>query len=440
MDASSSSKTFNQSCTTNQVSEEKSSSIKEAEGIDRAPGPSFTGEDTEDNLLSQLADFDFANSSDSDTQAPCPSTGLRKKKLPKKSTYQQLKQRNAENVQKWNEIIAKGEIRYDTLPPLSSFYELPAEPPEKIVRNRNLDDMTEVFQCNAWDNVVWDDEQKQQALEAISKHQNVKVDSDKKEKLEAEAYKFWDDFYGNHKNKFFRDRNWLFSEFPELESPFGASVDPEEAVQKLVEYRSQDTYPGEKSNFKVLEVGCGAGNTVFPLLAWNNNPNLYVYCCDFSPQAVALVHKEPTFDAARCTPFVLDITDENPVTPFPEGSLDVITTIFVMSAISPGKFSQVVKNFHKFLKPGGLVLFRDYGRYDLAQLRFKEGRCIDDNFYMRGDGTRAYFFEEEEVETMFVKGGFEKHSLIVDRRLQVNRIKELKMYRIWVQGKFRKTW
>ena len=31
------------------------------------------------------------------------------------------------------------------------------------------------------------------------------------------------------------------------------------------------------------------GNTVFPILEYNNNPNLAVYCCDFSPQAIGLV-------------------------------------------------------------------------------------------------------------------------------------------------------
>ncbi|CAL8074121.1 unnamed protein product [Orchesella dallaii] len=347
------------------------------------------------------------------------------RKSKKVSKYAILKQKNEENKKLWKEVTKSGTVKVPF-------------PKPKIVRSRNLTDTTAVFQCNAWDDVEWDEDMKKQAMEVVCAHSKTTMNDERKEVLENEAYKFWDDFYGNHKNKFFRDRNWLYSEFPELESPFGGSVDPEFAAEKLQELRIGESYPGENSKFKVLEVGCGVGNTVFPLLSTNNHPQTYVYCCDFSPQAIDLVRNNAEFDSQRCTPFVLDITEENPVIPFKEGSVDVITAIFVVSAISPSKFKQAVRNFNKFLKPGGLVLFRDYGRYDLAQLRFKDGRCIEENFYVRGDGTRVYFFTEDELELLFLDEGFDKQSLYVDRRLQVNRGKQLKMYRVWVQAKFRK--
>lgn len=170
------------------------------------------------------------------------------------------------------------------------------------------------------------------------------------------------------------------------------------------------------------------------------------------------------------------------------------------------------------LKPDGLILMRDYGRHDLTQLRFKEDRLLEDHLYVRGDGTRVYFFTLgkcaplkyfiilmsfiDEVSTLFtgspyiaadppqdiaaegslgapedstpvessvsspiVTPGaaeapdplstrwvspetsypdcpphplFTTEQLGVDRRLLVNRKRQLKMYRVWIQGKFQK--
>lgn len=84
----------------------------------------------------------------------------------------------------------------------------------------------------------------------------------------------------------------------------------------------------------------------------------------------------------------------------------------------------------------------------MTQLRFKKDRLLDDNFYIRGDGTRVYFFEESasfsnfngwrlgELEELFTD--FSVEQLVVDRRLLVNRQNLKKMYRVWFQGRFRK--
>jgi SAM-dependent methyltransferase len=149
------------------------------------------------------------------------------------------------------------------------------------------------------------------------------------------------------------------------------------------------------------------------------------------------------FDSVRCIPFQLDIskavseTDAWPL-PFEKGSLGYVLLIFVLSALDPQRLQCAVENVFRFLKPGGRVFFRDYGRYDMAQLRFKPGKCISDNFYKRGDGTRCYFFTQEEVLDLFRSVGFVEEQLKEDKRLQVNRGKQLKMYRIWIQAKFKK--
>ncbi len=44
----------------------------------------------------------------------------------------------------------------------------------------------------------------------------------------------------------------------------------------------------------------------------------------------------------------------------------------------------------------------------------------------------------EEVDDLFLCAGLVQEQLHVDRRLQVNRGRQLKMYRVWIQAKYKK--
>ncbi|CAG8536984.1 7642_t:CDS:2 [Acaulospora morrowiae] len=265
-----------------------------------------------------------------------------------------------------------------------------------VFGTRILDNKDNVWNHNAWDNVQWDEEQEKSALEQVRRQAVKSMLPEEQEKYHQQAAEYWNDFYRHNENKFFKDRQWLKVEFPEL--------------------------------VEATKLGCGAGNTMFPLLAENKNPELFIYACDFASNAVDVVMNNQDYDPSKCKAFVWDLTSDRIPECIEQGSLDIVVLIFVMSAIRPQDWNQVIENVYKMLKPGGLVLFRDYGRYDMVQLRFKEGRMISDNFYARGD---------EEIEALWGTR-FTLEQNAVDRRLIVNRHRKLQMYRIWLQGKFRK--
>eukprot|EP00127_Corallochytrium_limacisporum_P000203 Clim_evm20s7 gene=Clim_evmTU20s7 len=279
---------------------------------------------------------------------------------------------------------------------------------------RYLKDESKIFECNAWDHVEWTEERLAEIKEKIAKNSANKATPEEEEELERLAAEKWNAFYSKHEHRFFKDRHWLFTEFPEL-------ADKDSAL-------------------KVLEVGCGAGNTVFPLLKANTNPNLFVYACDYSSEAVKVVRTSDHYEEARCSAFVADLSKPDMIdgTPLEPESLDIIVCIFVVSALRPDTFETAASNLSRLLKPGGIILYRDYGRYDLTQVRFKEGRCLGENFYKRGDDTRVYFFTKEEVTELMMHHGLNEEYSRYDKRLLVNRSKKLTMYRNWIQAKYRK--
>ncbi|KAG5271255.1 hypothetical protein AALO_G00177660 [Alosa alosa] len=246
------------------------------------------------------------------------------------------------------------------------------------------------------------------------KDDRVLVSEFKQQKLEKDAQKNWDLFYKRNTTNFFKDRHWTTREFEELKAC------REFVSQKLV----------------LLEAGCGVGNCIFPLL--EEDLNIFVYACDFSPRAVEFVKQNSLYSPERCLAFQCDLTKDDLQDNISAESVDAATLIFVLSAIHPDKMQQALVNLYMVLKPGGVVLFRDYGLYDHAMLRFKSGNKLGENFYVRQDGTRSYFFSKEILTKLFHDAGFETVVNEYVLRETVNKKEGLCVPRVFLQSKFRR--
>ncbi|KAG0663094.1 hypothetical protein C6P46_002937 [Rhodotorula mucilaginosa] len=187
------------------------------------------------------------------------------------------------------------------------------------------------------------------------------------EKLVARAGTHWNKFYSNHAknpatNQFFKDRHWTDREWPQL-AQLAEPVDP------------------KGKGKAVLEVGCGTGAFIYPLL--ERYPQARYVAFDFAKKAVELTKTHPLYTPSSCHIFQHDLTlplsslSDKLASPPPEfgdpilpGSFDIVSCVFVLSALPPHKQAEAVKSLISLLAPGGWLLFRDYALRDAAQLRF----------------------------------------------------------------------
>ncbi|XP_058193031.1 uncharacterized protein LOC131310170 [Rhododendron vialii] len=181
--------------------------------------------------------------------------------------------------------------------------------------------------------------------------------------------KYWDKFYKRHQNKFFKDRHYL-------DKHWGKNFSDDSSASP---------------NGKVVlewQVGCGACNTVFPLVA--KYPKLFVHACDFSPHAIILVKSHVDFNEDQVNAFLCDVVTDDLCDTMMPSSIDVTLQIFMLSAVCPTKMHLILQNVKKVLK------------VELDQ----RNQMISENFYIRGDGTSAFYFSEEFLSTLFGGAGF----------------------------------
>ena len=167
-----------------------------------------------------------------------------------------------------------------------------------------------------------------------------------------------------------------------------------------------------------------------------NNRDLFVYGCDFSNRAIEFVKLDPRYDPIRCHAFICDITQDS-LSQSVE-NVDLVSALFVLSALPPFKMPLALSNVASVMKKGSIFLFRDYAQYDLAQLRFKNESKIEDSLYVRCDGTFSHFMTKEYVQEIFESHNFKIIELDYVVKSIENRKRELRMNRIFIQGRFEK--
>jgi len=283
------------------------------------------------------------------------------------------------------------------------------------------------------------------------------------DKYEKEAGTNWDKFYKSHQTKFFKDRHYLEKAFPD---EFGVVYggDGSASVAEGNDFDGGD--------FTIVEIGCGVGNTVLPLLelipsirvpvpevqllgegssgstTTLRKRRISVWGLDFSVVAVDLLQEDERYIKAqaekRAMSAVWDITKTHPrdISTQLESTSDISLLLFCLSAVSPEKMPQAAIHVAATLKPGGTLILRDYGRYDEAQIKLgkSRGKRLSENFYVKQDATRVYYFDLEDMERLFGSdgAGLDVIEIKYIQRVYKNRSDNTERRRVWVQARFRK--
>lgn len=178
---------------------------------------------------------------------------------------------------------------------------------------------------NAWDQVEWDEEQELLAQATVAKQATVPVPDDLQELYNGDPGAQWDGFYTQMKGALWGDLGSSCRDGG-LRVLTSASLSPRQVLQRsslapnrvyracrcrqawcacLLSLARATTMltrqtPDQAGPKRVVEIGCGPGNTLYPLLAANKNPELQLHGLDFSKEAIALVKVRSFFDLPRC--------------------------------------------------------------------------------------------------------------------------------------------
>lgn len=290
---------------------------------------------------------------------PCQNLSDEEKKLvlEKKNNEENEKKRKFHEIN--NKVTdAKGEKFTSDGPPI-------LEDDDDILNNPEL----------VWADVKWTKEHEEEALERL-KAQSTSTSSiaTNAKHYKEKAGKYWNEFYKNNKDHFYKDRHYIHIVFPELN----------------IDYYNEVLLKKNIKHPLLLEVGCGVGNSIFPLL--DVNIHLNGLAIDFAKSGVNIMNENKfkydkikekelaenfenntlnrndydetlyhQFYSSRLRGEYCNII-EDPIPLRPNEQCDFILCMFVLSAISIENQQNVFKKLFNACKPGGFLFIRDYAR------------------------------------------------------------------------------
>lgn len=270
------------------------------------------------------------------------------------------------------------------------------------------------YHFNDFDYTSW----AREASEKYSLLPVAEVDRPVNSEARRTEVQYWNSFFRNHRSgNFFKPRNYLFAEFFSWLSPY-----------------CSDDHCGER--LVILEVGCGHGCSMYPLLKSLPASTLYI-ATDYSPNALSILRGHSDYNETCIKTAIWDVTVQTEQPNILQHPINVIICIFALSAVKPEHHCKAFCNMASVLTSGGIILFRDYGLHDMTMYRHPKRH--GENLFERNDRTLAFYFDLDYLREVATSSGFTVVELEYATVEVRNRKKENCMRRVFVHAVLRKV-